>query len=154
MRRTDSHCRDAGLGHPETPFKLVGPSQVGKAALAGMRLLHSMILANPNVAVWPFDRARRGVSRLVEIYPHAFAARAGCAGKVRDPAALNSVLKHYGSHPFAADALGGPANLTDKTDALFSSAALRAFGSGAAMWRPRSLSTEARLREGWIFGVA
>ena len=40
MRRTDVTCREAQLGRPETPFKLVGPAQVGKAALAGMRLLH------------------------------------------------------------------------------------------------------------------
>ena len=154
MRSTDSHCRTAGLGRPETPFKLIGPNQVGKGALAGMRLLDRVTAAHAELDVWPFDRVRPGSSCLVEIYPHVFAARAGCASKVRDRAALNAVLKHYGTRPVAAGALGATANLTDKTDALLSAAALRALGSDRAMWRPRGLTAEARLREGWIFGVA
>ena len=153
MRRTDAGCREAGLGRPETPFKLVGPNQVGKAALAGMRLLHTIAAAHRDVTVWPFDRSRDGASRLVDIYPHAFAAGAGSAGKVRDTAILNAVLKHYGSRPVAARSLDGAASLTDKTDALLSAAALRALGHDPSMWRPGGLTTEARRREGWIFGV-
>lgn len=153
MRRTDECCRDVGLGRPETPFKLVGPNQVGKAALAGMRLLHATATAHRDVTVWPFDRSRDGASRLVEIYPHAFAARAGIVGKVRGAATLNEVLKHYRRRPIAAGALDGAANLTDKTDALLSAAALRALGHDRSMWRPGGLTAEARRREGWIFGV-
>ena len=153
MRVTDSRCRDAGLGRPETPFKLIGPNQVGKAALAGMRLLHRITAADTGVDVWPFDRGRPDASRLVEIYPHAFAARAGRPGKIRDRAALNAVLQHYESRPVAAGTLSDTADLTDKTDALLSAAALRALGPDRAMWCPAGLIGHARRREGWIFGV-
>lgn len=154
LRTTDRACAAAGLGRPETPFKLVGPKQVGKAAFAGMRLLIAMTRANAGVAVWPFDSSPSGASVLVEIYPHAFAARAGVAGKVRDAPTLNAVLRHYASRPVAALGLDGAVNLTDRTDALLSAAALRALARDPAMWRPAGLTAAARRREGWIFGVA
>ena len=76
------------------------------------------------------------------------------AGKVRDAPALNAVLRHYASRPVAALGLDGAANLTDRTDALLSAAALRALAGDPAMWRPAGLTASARRREGWIFGVA
>ena len=154
LRTTDRACGAAGLGRPETPFKLVGPKQVGKAAFAGMRLLIALTRANAGVAVWPFDTGRPGASVLVEIYPHAFAARAGVAGKIRDASTLNAALRHFASRPVAALDPDGAVNLTDRTDALLSAAALRALSCDPAMWRPAGLTAATRRREGWIFGVA
>ena len=153
MRRTDARCREAALGHPETPFKLVGPKQVGKAALAGMRLLRALSRARIGPALWPFDRVGAGASAVVEIYPQAFAARAGTQGKARDEPSLNAVLRYYRSRAVAARTIAGAANLADKTDALLSAAALRALADDPSMWHPNGLDAAARRREGWIFGV-
>ena len=38
QRLTDRHCLEAGLGRPESIFRLVGPAQVAKGSLAGMRV--------------------------------------------------------------------------------------------------------------------
>ena len=68
LRMTDERCGQKGLGRPETVFKLVGPTQVGKGSLAGMRVLHHL---RSHLCVWPFDQLPRSRSATVavEVYP-------------------------------------------------------------------------------------
>jgi len=68
FRQTDLDLRARGL-RPASPFKLVGPNQVGRGSLRGMR--HLAELARAGFNVWPFSA---GLPLVVEIYPAAYTA--------------------------------------------------------------------------------
>jgi hypothetical protein len=146
-RATDLACREAGLGAPESPYKLIGAKQVGLGALAGMRLLNRLKSA---ASVWPFDAvADRSV--LVEIYPRQFLRRAGAGNrKLRSWNELRKVLAAFAS--LAPKARPLPPSDHD-TDALVAAAGLRALAHEAALWDAPRHDAVAMRREGWIFGV-
>jgi hypothetical protein len=149
-RRTEDACRADGLGSPESPYKLIGAKQVGKGALAGMRLLRALRLRRGDVAVWPFERTD-GRSVLVEIYPRLFLMRTGWGlRKVRTWADLNGCLGLLGSDPVDTSL---PLPTDHDTDALVSAAGLRRLCADPRVWSPAGLDERARSREGWIFGV-
>ncbi len=150
-RATEWRCRALGLGAPESPFKLIGAKQVGRGALAGMRVLRALRLAlGDRMAVWPFEAPAAGRSVFVEIYPRLFLRRAGFGlGKIREPSDVDAALAGLGSAPARL-----PAPVTDhEADALVSAAGLRLLAADPAVWSPPALDDEARRREGWIFGV-
>jgi hypothetical protein len=75
FRQTDLDLQACGL-RPSSPFKLVGPSQVGRGSLLGMR--HLLELDQAGFNVWPFAA---DLPLVVEIYPAAF----GEATRKSDP---------------------------------------------------------------------
>ena len=156
LRMTDERCGQRGLGSPETVFKLVGPKQVGKGSLAGMRVLHHLRRKMPRLCVWPFDLLpkSRSVAVAVEVYPGAFVRMSKVtSGKVRDTETLNRILDSHDSKPLQDDVLEGKA-AGDKTDALIVAAALRRLSRKGEFWNPPGLCDARRSHEGWIFGVA
>lgn len=146
-RSADLACRAAGMGNPESPYKLIGAKQVGLGALAGMRLLHRL---QTRASVWPFTETA-GRSVLVEIYPRLFLRRAGHgSGKVRSWTDLAAVLAALGS-PAPKAEIRPPSD--HDTDALVSAAGLRALADQRALWDAPRHDREAMRRDGWIFGV-
>lgn len=151
-RGTEWACRRDGLGEPQSPYTLIGAKQVGRGALAGMRMLRSLRGAAPGrVAVWPFDTpAAHTRMVLTEIYPRLFLMRAGFGRrKLRDGADLDAALTQFGARPLG---LTGPLD-DHATDALVSAAGMRRLLGAPGVWAPPALDGEARRREGWIFGV-
>jgi len=146
-RHTETACREAGLGHPQTPFQLIGARQVGKGALAGMRLLHRLDCeAGDRIAVWPFDAGAGADRRSVcaEIYPRLFIRKAGFGNaKLRSCEDLNHVLNALAS-------IGLTRGVFDdhQADALVSAAGLREAAANPALWAAGHGAAE-----GWIFGV-
>lgn len=149
-RATERACRADGHGAPQSPYKLIGPKQVGLGALAGMRMLRALRAADPRVAVWPFDEAAPGRTVFVEIYPRLFLRHAGVAQKkIRTPDEVDAALARLDARP-----AGLPAAVSDHdADALVSAAGLRWLAGRPGVWAPPALDGEARRREGWIFGV-
>ncbi|PWC39006.1 hypothetical protein [Azospirillum sp. TSO35-2] len=150
-RATEWACRADGLGHPQSPYKLIGSKQVGKGALAGMRVLRALRAALPGrLAVWPFDDPAPGRSVMVEIYPRLFLKHTGFGQrKIRDAADLDGALVPLGSRPLERT---GAVSDHD-SDALVSAAGLRWLAARPQAWSPPGLDDTARRREGWIFGV-
>lgn len=157
-RMVETACADAGLGRPESPFKLIGAKQVGKGGLAAMRMAHFIKQhAGDAVCFWPFENDTP-VTRVIvtEIYPRLFLKMAGFGNrKIRTRADLAAALAFFGAaapsarqHPTDHDA-----------DALVSVAGLRALcGVGrdvpsALVALPDGQNTATIRREGWIFGV-
>ena len=146
-RATEVACRDAGLGSPQTPFQLIGAKQVGKGALAGMRLLHRLQReAGERVAIWPFDpaaaRDRRSV--VCEIYPRLFIRRAGFGNaKLRTREDLNHALNSLASIGLARGEFDD-----HQCDALITAAGLRHAADDLVAWAAGDGEPE-----GWIFGV-
>lgn len=155
MRLTDKRCRCKGLGRPETVFKLVGATQVGKGSLAGMRVLHHLRRRMPHMRIWPFDRLSesRPAAIAVEVYPGAFVRMSGIAsGKVDDRGPLNRILESYDSERLRNGVLEGGAP-GDKADALIVAAVLRRLSGKGEFWNPPGLRVARQSYEGWIFGV-
>ena len=135
---------------PASNFNLVGAAQVGKASLAGMRLLHRL---PRDIAVWPIDPVPPRGRVVVEIYS-AIAAMAGGrsagASKIRDGAALDAALAQLG-----AGAAGLAGAIADhQSDALITAAWLRRNAHRAQLWQPPAMTTSVAQTEGWTFGVA
>jgi len=150
-RATEWACRADGLGHPQSPYKLIGSRQVGKGALAGMRVLRALRAALPErLAVWPFEDPVPGGSVMVEIYPRLFLKHTGFGQrKIRDAAELDEALHRLGSRP-----LERTGAISDHdSDALVSAAGLRRLADIPRAWTPPGLDGTARRQEGWIFGV-
>jgi hypothetical protein len=145
-RQAERACGTCTGTYPESLYKLLGPKQVGKASLTGMRVLNRVRAAtNGAAAVWPFERG--GDSVLVEIYPTLFRKQAtSSVAKIKATAVLDEALSHFG----ARKAKVAPGTLSDHdSDALISAAGLRALVQRQQMWdAPASVR-----REGWIFGV-
>ncbi|WP_049975896.1 hypothetical protein [Azospirillum sp. B506] len=154
-RATEWACRADGLGHPQSPYKLIGPKQVGKAGLAGMRVLRALRAALPGrLAVWPFEDPAPGQSVMVEIYPRLFLQHTGFGQrKIRDGGEMDEALRRLGSHPLER---AGMVSDHD-SDALVSAAGLRWLAATpqtwVRAWAPPGLDDTARRQEGWIFGV-
>ncbi|PWC86939.1 hypothetical protein TSH100_11150 [Azospirillum sp. TSH100] len=150
-RATEWACRADGLGHPQSPYKLIGSRQVGKGALAGMRVLRALRVALPGrLAVWPFEEPAPGRSVMVEIYPRLFLKHTGIGQrKIRDGAEMDEALRRLGSQPLK---VAGPVSDHD-SDALVSAAGLRWLAGTPRIWAPPGLDDTARRQEGWIFGV-
>ncbi|HUC63392.1 MAG TPA: hypothetical protein VMF53_15705 [Alphaproteobacteria bacterium] len=149
IRQAECACIGETGARPESVFKLIGPKQVGKASLAGMRVLRHLRIGNEDrVSVWPYEPARGSI--LVEIFPTLFRKQAlGKLDKIRDRTSLDRALAHFGARPFGDRDL---AKSDHNTDALLSAAALR----DLAMGEPTLLADtddEIVRREGWIFGV-
>lgn len=143
-RQAEAACVAETKTWPDSLYKLLGPKQVGKASLTGIRVLNRLRAAG-NVAVWPFED-RQGCT-LVEIYPTLFRKCATkSTAKIKSLAVLNAALGHFDSGPAAVS----PDRLSDHDgDALISAAGLRAFAPQLEMWE---VPDQVR-REGWIFGV-
>jgi len=128
---------------------MIGPKQVGKASITGIRVLHHVRSQNIRVAVWPFEPVKD--SALVEIYPTLFRKWAtNSAEKLRTWEELNVALERFGSRPLRRTRRSP----TDhETDALLSAAALRANVLSPRVWQPAEIASARVRREGWIFGI-
>lgn len=149
LRRVERHQRDTKQAASVSNFNLVGAAQVGKASLAGMRVLHRLHELLP---LWPLDPVPAGGPLLVEIYTSLAARAAGMAAgrsKIRDGAALDAALAALGSR---GTGLSGPVS-DHAADALLTAAWLRAIAGDAAPWSPAPLSTALAATEGWTFGI-
>lgn len=139
-----------GMGcKPTSNFNLVGAAQVGKSSLTGMRMLHRL---QTRVPVWPVDPLPGRGPVIVEIYTALAAIAAGRSAsraKMTDHTALNQALLHLGSRCIAAT---GPID-DHTTDALVTSAWLRANAHRGELWRPRGLDQRSACTEGWTFGA-
>jgi hypothetical protein len=146
LRVTEQIYKDSGLGVPTSNFVLLGASQVGKATLTAMRLLHRL-----KWPVWPFDPLPASGPVILEIYAQAFARLAGFRGKLRDLDSLNCALARHGSRPLPA---AFPASFPDHVgDAIVTAAGLRAIAHQPHWWQPAALTPAVSLTEGWTFGV-
>jgi hypothetical protein len=147
LRVTEAVYAASRLGQPTSNFVLLGASQVGKATLAAMRLLHR--LPHP---VWPFDPMPDAGPLLLEIYAQAFARMAGTRGKIRDRVLLDAALAVFGSRPLPP---GFAATFPDHVgDAVVTAAGLRAIAGEPRWWTPAAMTADIALIEGWTFGVA
>lgn len=149
MRRCEARLRGLGLT-PSSCLKLIGPGQVGKSSLTGMRVLHQLGGAPP---VWPFDPIPARGPLIVEVYPGIAAVAAGrrpTRTKMRCYEELDAALTHphIGSVPTGRT---GPA-ADHATDALLTAAWLRRVAGCTELWFPCGLK-EVRATEGWTFGV-
>lgn len=135
------------LGVPTSNFVLLGASQVGKATLSAMRLVHRL-----GWPVWPFDPLPATGPVILEIYAQAFAAMAGTRGKLRDKAALDAALAHHGSAALPAEF---PQSFPDHVgDAIVTAAGLRAIAHQPHWWTPPAMTPAIAATEGWTFGIA
>lgn len=155
-RLTEVICGEAGMGWPESPFKLIGAKQVGKGGLSGMRLAyHLKKQLGEKVCIWPFEQHLCMSAQIVitEIYPRQFIRRAGLGSKKLDLKSLNTALEFFKSAPIKDK------NITDHdADAIVSAAGLRYLCGGKEtvpqrLAYPKMLDTKRASREGWIFGV-
>lgn len=160
-RLTETFCGEAGLGWPESPFKLIGAKQVGKGGLAGMRMAYDLKRRlGDKIAFWPFDgqgaEASFNDARIVvtEIYPRLFLRLCGHGNaKIRTAEGLNAALTALGSLPSE-----DTRTVSDHSaDALVSAAGLRLLCGRdktmpGALWSPPGPQRQIG-REGWIFGV-
>lgn len=147
------HCEAVynakGGGKPSTIFDAIGAAQVSKASFAGMRLLNRVAV---HVPVWPFMPLTPQGPALVEIYTSLAARGAGRSkgrSKIRSADALDHALKTLGS------AVHNPLYAYDDhaTDAIVTSAWLRAHAETSELWSPSSLTRKIATTEGWTFGV-
>ena len=146
LRVTEQVYKQSGLGVPTSNFVLLGASQVGKATLTAMRLLHRL-----QWPVWPFDPLTERGPVILEIYAQAFARQGGFRGKLRDVESLNAALSRHGSRPMPAVF---PGHFPDHVgDALITAAGLRAIADQPHWWQPAALTPAIAVTEGWTFGV-
>lgn len=146
LRVTEQVYKDSGLGVPTSNFVLLGASQVGKATLTAMRLLHRL-----EWPVWPFDPLPARGPVILEIYAQAFARLAGFRGKLRDAGSLNLAIARHGSRPLPPSF---PASFPDHVgDAIVTAAGLRAIADQPHWWQPPALTSGIATVEGWTFGV-
>ncbi len=152
LRVTEVRCRDQGLGQAQSVYKLIGPAQVGKASLAGMRVFHHLDAnCRRQCAFWPFDEDTGDCAVMVEVFPRVFLKRAKCGNKkIRSAADASEVWTLYKSDP-----PGCQANQSDHAwDALVTAAGLRHQARVKENWKPPGMSREIAMTEGWIFGVS
>lgn len=134
---------------PTSNFNLVGASQVGKASLTGMRVLHRL---DGNVPLWPFDPLPDHGSVAVEIYTTIAAIAAGrtaSRSKLRSYAELNESLAGLGSKPVRGC---GPID-DHRSDALLAAAWLRTVAHRPEYWQPPAMTPDIARTEGWTFGA-
>lgn len=139
----------AGGSKPSTVYDVIGAAQVAKASFAGMRMLHHLCRTHP---IWPFDPMPSTGPLVIEIYTSIAARAAGVRkgrSKLRDGESLDVALAQLGSEPHTPL----PSYNDHATDAILTSAWLRAKAPRGALWEPKGLTPEIALREGWTFGV-
>lgn len=149
LRVVEQYQRATRQAASVSNFNLVGAAQVGKASLAGMRLLHRL---RGRVPLWPLDPAPAKGPLLVEIYTSLAARAAGMApgrSKIRDGTALDAALAALGS---AGTGHSGPIS-DHASDALLAAAWLRAIAGAPASWNPAPLTDRLAETEGWTFGI-
>ena len=149
LRLVEQYQRDTKQAASVSNFNLVGAAQVGKASLAGMRLLHRLRGALP---LWPLDPVPASGPLLAEIYTSLAARAAGMAAgrsKIRDGAALDAALAALGTR-----GTGRVGPMSDHAaDALLTAAWLRLIADDSAPWSPAPLSDALAATEGWTFGI-
>ena len=149
LRMTEAVGQTALGCRPTSNFNLVGASQVGKASLTGMRVLHRL---DGKLALWPFDSVPDRGSVVVEIYTSIAAVAAGRrAGrsKLRSYAELNEALAALDSKP-----VRGRGPLDDhRSDALLAAAWLRTVAHEPEYWSPEAMTPAIAQTEGWTFGA-
>jgi len=149
LRQVEYHQRVSGQANSASCFNLIGPAQVGKASLTGMRMLHAL---QGTIPIWPFDPVPDEGPLVIEIYT-AMAARAAGVGKNKSKVRDREGLKR------ALDALNAPcpAHLPEYsdhvTDALITAAWMRSAAQNKALWQPKLMTKEIAEKEGWTFGV-
>ena len=146
LRITERAYADSKQGQPTSNFVLLGASQVGKATLSAMRLLHRL-----DWPVWPFDPVPLAGPLILEIYAQAFAAMGGVRGKLRTRDALDAVLHRLESAPMPTEF--APHFPDHVGDALVSAAGLRAIADQPGGWSPPGLTPAIAATEGWTFGI-
>ncbi|WP_447764456.1 hypothetical protein [Sphingopyxis panaciterrae] len=149
LRVVERHQRTTKQAASVSNFNLVGAAQVGKASLAGMRLLHRL---HGRLPLWPLDPVPATGPLLVEIYTSLAARAAGMTpgrSKIRDGAALDAALAALGSPPAG---ISGPVS-DHASDALLSAAWLRAIANDPQSWSPTPLTDDLARTEGWTFGI-
>ncbi|MFP4314165.1 MAG: hypothetical protein ACLFR0_07545 [Alphaproteobacteria bacterium] len=158
-RMVENACGQAGLGWPESPFKLIGPKQVGKGGLAVMRMAYDLKKElGDKICIWPFEHEIADSAQIVisEIYPRQFLKRSGHGNaKITTLPQLNTALSYFQTKP-----IKDMADISDHdSDALISAAGLR-WLCGREEFIPRALHYPALAPdqrssrvEGWIFGV-
>lgn len=149
MRLIEMESKRQSLCNPVSNFNLVGPAQVGKSSLTGMRLLRRLDRLLP---IWPFDPLPAHGSVVVEIYTSIAAAAAGLPrgrSKIRDPQALDLALAALDSRPHTPIARYDD----HATDAIVSAAWLRTVADRPDYWSPALMSDDIARTEGWTFGV-
>lgn len=157
QRVTEHVCREKGYGNPESPFKLIGPKQVGKGGLAGMRVLYSLKQEfGDQICIWPFEKNYDQAKIVIaEIYPRLFLKASGFGqAKIRNISELNKALLFFNSKQVKLN-LGFSDHMAD---AIISSAGLRSLLRSENdifenMARPDQMTDRVALREGWILGV-
>jgi hypothetical protein len=146
LRVTEQVYAASRLGTPTSNFVLLGASQVGKATLSAMRLLHRL-----GWPVWPFDPMPVSGPVILEIYAQAFARMGGVRGKLRDQVALDAALALLGSQPMPDKF---PSKFPDHVgDAIITAAGLRAIAGRALWWAPAAMTPDIAVVEGWTFGI-
>lgn len=134
---------------PYSNFNLVGPAQVGKSSLTGMRMLYHL---RGTLPVWPVDPLPARGSVVVEIYTALAALEAGrsvARSKMRSVEELDEALAALGSPP-----VGGRGAIDDHaSDALLTAAWLRKVAHEPKRWSPRGLTPAIARTEGWTFGA-
>jgi hypothetical protein len=148
--RVTERIGQVALGcRPTSNFNLVGASQVGKASLTAMRVLHRL---DGHIALWPFDPLPDRGSVAVEIYTTIAAIAAGRPpgrSKLRTFAELNGALAAIGSAPVRGRGL-----IDDhRSDALLAAAWLRTVAHRPDLWSPPAMTPEIAQTEGWTFGA-
>lgn len=148
--RVTERVGQTALGcRPTSNFNLVGASQVGKASLTGMRVLHRL---DGKVALWPFDPLPERGSVAMEIYTTIAAIAAGrtaSRSKLRSYAELNEALAALGSRPVRGR---GPID-DHRSDALLAAAWLRSVATRPELWNPPAMTPDIARTEGWTFGA-
>jgi hypothetical protein len=147
LRVTEQVYAASRLGTPTSNFVLLGASQVGKATLSAMRLLHRL-----QWPVWPFDPLPASGPVILEIYAQAFARMGGVRGKLRDRTTLDAALARLDSAPLPANF---PAVFPDHVgDAIITAAGMRHIAGAAHWWTPAAMAPAIAVTEGWTFGIA
>ncbi|MDO9368142.1 MAG: hypothetical protein Q7T68_06185 [Sphingopyxis sp.] len=149
LRIVEQHQRMTKQAASVSNFNLVGAAQVGKASLAGMRLLHRL---HDRIPLWPLDPVPARGPLLVETYTSLAARAAGLPpgrSKIRDGNALDVAFAALGS---PRSGLTGPIS-DHASDALLTAAWLRAIAAAPAPWNPAPLDDLLAKTEGWTFGV-
>lgn len=148
LRVCETGQQAAGMS-PSSCFNLIGAAQVGKSSLTGMRVLDRL---EGRVPVWPFDPVPAKGPLIVEIYTSIAAREAGVRkglSKIRDAASLDAALARLGSAPHHS-----LARYDDHaTDAILTTAWLRAAVRREELWHPEAMTETVRTTEGWTFGV-
>ncbi len=149
LRACEAHYNAGGGGKPSSIYDAIGAAQVAKASFAGMRVLNSIAQSLP---IWPFDAPPETGPCVVEIYTQIAARASGLPkgrSKIRDGARLDIALAAFDSKPHTPL----PRYTDHATDAILTSAWLRANAHRTALWNPLSLTEKIAATEGWTFGV-